>query len=258
MDQIKIGLFISQCRKNKNLTQQDLADLLNVSNRAVSKWETGKNLPETSIMEELCKILDISITELFNGERASSEGLNINNKEENVDINSEIDLEISAADIKKSIDYQWRLVQIKGYLIIWGIISVILLILNIITSLDNPKFILTGLLIELIFILALGIYLGSFSIYSFIQNKYLLKNFNKFKCYKVILDEPSNSRAYRYSIYYSVNLIYDGVSKVVNTNSCFSSTSKNEIFNLKKFHNKKVIGLYDNIKEKIYIIKVLD
>ena len=110
MDQIKIGLFISQCRKDKKLTQQDLADLLNVSNRAVSKWETGKNLPEASIMEELCKILDISITELFNGERVLNEKLVINDKEKDT-MNNEISLELSVKDIKDSIDYQWRLFQ---------------------------------------------------------------------------------------------------------------------------------------------------
>ena len=170
MDQIKIGLFISQCRKDKKLTQQDLADLLNVSNRAVSKWETGKNLPETSIMEELCKVLDISITELFNGERALDEKEEIDDKEKDT-INNEVSLELSVKDIKDSIDYQWRLFQIKGYLIIWGIVSVLCLLLIFPTCLDNPKFLLTSLLIAFIFIVVFGIYFGSYSIYAYFQNK---------------------------------------------------------------------------------------
>ena len=257
MDQIKIGLFINQCRKDKKLTQQDLADLLNVSNRAVSKWETGKNLPETSIMEELCKVLDISIPELFNGERLINEK-NIDDSGKNNTINNEIGLELSVKDIKDSIDYQWRLFQIKGYLIIWGIISVIPLLSGVIISLDNLEFLLSSLLIAVIFMVALGLYFGSFSIHAYIKNKYLVKNFKNFKCYKVKLDEPSNSKLYRYSTYYSVNLIDDGITKIVNTNPFFSSTSKIKKFNLKNFHNKTVIGLYDNIKNKFYVIKVLD
>lgn len=68
MDQIKIGKFITECRKKKKLTQMELADKLNISDRAVSKWERGLNLPDASIMVELCNILDISINDLFNGE----------------------------------------------------------------------------------------------------------------------------------------------------------------------------------------------
>ena len=59
MNQKKIGKFISERRKHKNLTQQELANLLNISDRAVSKWERGINLPDASLMLELCNILDI-------------------------------------------------------------------------------------------------------------------------------------------------------------------------------------------------------
>ena len=68
MDQIKIGKFIVECRKNKNLTQADLANKLNITDRAVSKWENGKSLPDFSIMFDLCKILDITINDLLSGE----------------------------------------------------------------------------------------------------------------------------------------------------------------------------------------------
>ena len=68
MDQIKIGKFIAECRKNKNLTQADLANKLNITDRAVSKWENGKSLPDFSIMFDLCKNLDITINDLLNGE----------------------------------------------------------------------------------------------------------------------------------------------------------------------------------------------
>lgn len=69
MNQVKIGNFITQCRKNKNLTQNELANMLNITDRAVSKWENGKGLPDSSLMLDLCKILDISVNELLSGEK---------------------------------------------------------------------------------------------------------------------------------------------------------------------------------------------
>lgn len=68
MDQIKIGKFIQEKRKEKKLTQNDLAEKLNITNRAISKWENGVCLPDASIMQTLCKILSISINDLFSGE----------------------------------------------------------------------------------------------------------------------------------------------------------------------------------------------
>ncbi len=68
MDQIKIGTFISLCRKNKKLTQEQLAEKLNVSINAVSKWERGLNLPDYSNMKLLCEFLEISLNEFFAGE----------------------------------------------------------------------------------------------------------------------------------------------------------------------------------------------
>ena len=68
MNQIKIGRFIAECRKKQNLTQMQLAEKLNITDRAVSKWETGRSLPDSSIMIELCEILGITINDLFCGE----------------------------------------------------------------------------------------------------------------------------------------------------------------------------------------------
>ncbi len=68
MDQIKIGKFISDCRKKKNLTQFQLAEKLNITDRAISKWETGKGMPDSSIMLELCNELDITVNELLSGQ----------------------------------------------------------------------------------------------------------------------------------------------------------------------------------------------
>lgn len=68
MDQIKIGKFISSKRKEKNITQIELAEKLNITDRAISKWENGVCLPDANNIPLLCKILDISINDLFSGE----------------------------------------------------------------------------------------------------------------------------------------------------------------------------------------------
>ena len=69
MNQDKIGKFIAKCRKEKKLTQEQLAEKLFVTDRAVSKWERGINLPDSSLMLDLCKILEINVNELLSGER---------------------------------------------------------------------------------------------------------------------------------------------------------------------------------------------
>ena len=68
MDQVKIGKFIAQFRKKANLTQLQLAERLGITDRAISKWETGKTLPDSSIMLELCGILGITVNDLLSGE----------------------------------------------------------------------------------------------------------------------------------------------------------------------------------------------
>ncbi len=73
MDQIKIGKFIAECRKKKNLTQAQLAEKLNITDRAISKWETGKAMPDSDIMLDLCYILGINVNELLCGETIDME-----------------------------------------------------------------------------------------------------------------------------------------------------------------------------------------
>ena len=68
MDQVKIGKFISECRKKNNLTQMQLAEKLNITDRAISKWETGKAMPDSGIMLDLCSELKITVNELLSGE----------------------------------------------------------------------------------------------------------------------------------------------------------------------------------------------
>ena len=76
MNQIKIGKFIAECRKKNNLTQMQLAEKLNITDRAISKWENGKAMPDSSIMLDLCKELKISVNELLSGEMIDMKNYN--------------------------------------------------------------------------------------------------------------------------------------------------------------------------------------
>ena len=73
MNQIKIGRFIANCRKEQGLTQMQLAERLSITDKAISKWERGVAMPDSSIMLELCGILKISVNELLSGERSKME-----------------------------------------------------------------------------------------------------------------------------------------------------------------------------------------
>ena len=76
MDQIKIGKFIAEQRKNKNLTQSQLAEKLFITDKAVSKWERGKAMPDSSIMLKLCEILEISVNDLLSGAKTQNDEQN--------------------------------------------------------------------------------------------------------------------------------------------------------------------------------------
>ena len=76
MDQVKIGKFIAERRKAVNLTQMQLAEKLNITDRAVSKWETGRAMPDSAIMLDLCKVLKITVNDLLSGEIVNVENYN--------------------------------------------------------------------------------------------------------------------------------------------------------------------------------------
>lgn len=80
MDQIKIGQFLKELRREKNLTQESLAEVLHVSGRTISRWETGNNMPDISLLVELAEFYQVSIPEIINGER-KSENMNQETKD---------------------------------------------------------------------------------------------------------------------------------------------------------------------------------
>lgn len=106
MNQEKIGKFIAEKRKEEKLTQEQLAEKLNISKNAVSKWERGLNLPDVSIMQDLCKILNITLNELFIGEKILDEQY-----KEVADNNLLNALEDSSFSLKEKIEFykkKWR------------------------------------------------------------------------------------------------------------------------------------------------------
>ena len=91
MDQLKIGKFIAECRKQKSLTQMQLAEKLGITDKAISKWERGVAMPDTSIMLELCDILGISVNELLSGEKINMENNNQKNEQLLLDMAKELE-----------------------------------------------------------------------------------------------------------------------------------------------------------------------
>ena len=91
MDYNKIGKFIFTERKMKNLTQAKLAEKLYVSEKTVSKWENGKGIPDTNLLPQLCKILDVSLNELLSGERIFLENTNQKNEKLLLDMSKELE-----------------------------------------------------------------------------------------------------------------------------------------------------------------------
>ena len=91
MDQRKIGKFIAECRKQKGLTQMLLAEKLGITDKAISKWERGITMPDSSIMLELCDILGISVNELLSGEKVDMEDNNQKNEQLLLDMAKELE-----------------------------------------------------------------------------------------------------------------------------------------------------------------------
>lgn len=77
MDNIQFGAFVAQLRKEQDLTQKELADRLNVTDKAVSKWETGKGFPDVKLLEPLAQVLGVSLVELMQGRRQETETLTV-------------------------------------------------------------------------------------------------------------------------------------------------------------------------------------
>ncbi len=126
MDQIKIGKFIAKCRKNKKLTQVELAEKLNVTDKSVSKWECGTCLPNVSLYKDLCNILGITLNELFAGEKIEEKKF-----KETAENNLMDALENSAFSLKEKIEYykdKWQKDHFLSLMILILIIATLIIV----------------------------------------------------------------------------------------------------------------------------------
>ena len=119
MDQIKIGRFISEKRRERGLTQAQLAEKLSITDRAVSKWENGRTMPDSSLMLDLCKHLKITVNDLLNGEVVSMENYNEKLEKQLLEV------------IKQKEEADKRLLNLEWFVII---ISVLVLIVPILIA----------------------------------------------------------------------------------------------------------------------------
>lgn len=121
MDQDRIGKFIAELRKEKNLTQEQLAEKMNITKNAVSKWERGICLMDMSLLKPLSEILGVSITEILNGERIESEQL-VNRSEETI------------IKLSKLYDYKSKNYGIIGMALFFMVLIIISMFKNIQSS----------------------------------------------------------------------------------------------------------------------------
>ena len=119
MDQIKIGKFILNCRKEKGITQEQLAEKLGVTSKSISRWENGRTMPDYTLLKDLCNELDININELLSGEKIKENDY-VNKSEENL------------IKLRKQIDKRKKFLTIISY--IFMTIIIIAFILNIVLN----------------------------------------------------------------------------------------------------------------------------
>ncbi|MBP5678712.1 MAG: helix-turn-helix transcriptional regulator [Bacilli bacterium] len=119
MDQIKIGKFILNCRKEKGLTQEQLAEKLGVTSKSISRWENGNTMPDYSLLKDLCDELNINVNELLSGERIKENDY-MNKSEENL------------IHLRKQIDKRKKILKIMSYIITAIIITAF--VLNIVLN----------------------------------------------------------------------------------------------------------------------------
>ena len=152
MDQKKIGKFLKGLRKEKGITQEEFAEMLNVSGRTVSRWETGTNMPDISLLVDIAEIFDVSIPEIINGERKSE----IMEKEVKETV-------LSLSDYAEAINK-----KIKGRLLVLTVIAIVGMIAFVAiesTGLDTPgsiyeKIASAGLGLDFGMLIVLAMYLS--------------------------------------------------------------------------------------------------
>lgn len=157
MDQRKIGAFIAACRKQKNMTQMQLAETLGITDRAVSKWENGRALPDASLMLSLCEILGITVNDLLNGEKINME--NNEKRQEELLLELAKELETRNKTIRQSM---WAIMIVSILALLGGVAIAALLIPEGVWQLVTVLGITVVFLIPCFFALKLEVSVGSY------------------------------------------------------------------------------------------------
>lgn len=118
MNQQNMGAFITQQRKEQQLTQQELADILHLTDKAISKWETGRSYPDIALLLPLSKALNVRITELLNGRKMTTNEL--------IEIKLSIEQLLQLSTLKKK-----EKTKQLNFLFLWGLVFIVLSILNL-------------------------------------------------------------------------------------------------------------------------------
>lgn len=151
MNQKKIGKFIADCRKKQKLTQEQLAEKLGITYKAVSKWETGRGLPDAAIMMDLCDILKITVNDLLSGEQVVKELYVAKANENLVELQKQKEVGRTSA--------RWTHVIMILVLLVWNFINVF--VYGIQETIKQPEFIIMEIITFVYFV-----------IYILLQNKY--------------------------------------------------------------------------------------
>ena len=156
MNQIKIGRFIAECRKEANLTQMQLAEKLGITDKAISKWERGLAMPDTSIMLELCDILGISVNELLSGEK-----INMDNNQKNEQLLLDMAKEIEKKN-KTIWSSMWAIMVVSMTALIAGIFIAAFLIPEGVWQLVTILGICVAFLVPCFYALKLEVSVGAY------------------------------------------------------------------------------------------------
>lgn len=155
MDQVKIGRFIADRRKAQGLTQMQLAERLGITDRAVSKWETGRAMPDSSLMLTLCALLAITVNELLSGEKNGMENNEKKNEQLLLDMAGELEKKT-----KTIWSAMWAIMIVSMTALIGGVLVAALLMPEGVWQLVTVLFIVVVFLIPCFYALKLEISVG--------------------------------------------------------------------------------------------------
>lgn len=144
MNQEKIGRFIAELRKEKNMTQQELADKLNITDRAISHWENGRSMPDAGVILELCKILNINVNELLSAKKIKEDKYNERAEESLLEMRREIETQNKRILTLNKIIINLAFIIFVVIILAATFIELSMLIRNIIVAVDLVMLILVG------------------------------------------------------------------------------------------------------------------